>query len=358
MKILIVCETQGQGFGAERVLEYLLAGWVDLGLQVENPIQLLAPQDAAIHEFAEKLSIPHTPFRGVTGKLPQNMIAAKTFAKTSDLIHWADVIHAWTARAFELVVLLAKATKKTPISGTLHDHPHALFHGRVRQEIMKRSANRMQGLACVSKAVENAVGAAGYQCPTTVCHNGIPPQKNLVSKITDQHPTRLGFLGLYADRKGFDLICPWIHQTAEMDVVWNLYGEPTPKNKILLKSLPPNVQLMGWTPMPEIWPNVDILVHASTQFDPFPTVLLEAAQAGIPSLASNLGGATEIIKDGVTGYLFDPRSTEKTMGILKQMIDSINESKIMGEAANKIYQASFTAKEMSERYLSFWSNLT
>lgn len=354
MNILIVCETQGRGYGAERVLEYLIEGWLEKEIQTLHPIHILAPRGSSILKYAATLSIPVTIFEGVTGKLVQNITGSLRFRKKSDLIEWADVIHAWTARAFELATLLAKGPNNTRISGTLHDHPHADFHGRLRQEIMRRSANRMNRLACVSRAVENAVEKAGYHCPTTVCYNGIPPQKNLGSKNTDQHLIRIGFLGLYADRKGFDLICPWIIQAAEMDVVWNLYGEPTPKNKALLKSLPPNVQLMGWTPMPKIWPNVDILVHASTQFDPFPTVLLEAAQAGIPSLASNLGGSTEIIQDGVTGYLFDPRSPEKTMEVLKKMIYSVNESKKMGEAANKIYRESFTARDMAESYLKFW----
>src|SRR2546422_2908287 len=44
---------------------------------------------------------------------------------------------------------------------------------------------------------------------------------------------------------------------------------------------------------------------------PFPTVLLEAAAAGVPVVASALGGAGEIVVQGETGLLFD-RSEEHT----------------------------------------------
>ena len=357
MKTLIVCETQGQGYGAERVLEYLLTGWVDLGLQEQNPIHILAPEGAVIHEYAQALHIPHTAFDGVSQKIFPNIMAARHFAKTSSLIQWADVVHAWTARAFELVIFLAKGNPTAVISGTLHDHPKAIFHGNIRQRIMKLSANRMHGLACVSTAVQDEVIKAGYKCPVSVCHNGIPNQKLLSSTTGSPKPVRIGFLGMYADWKGFNLVSQWIKATTDLHVIWNLYGEPTPKNLDLLKSMPQNVNRMGWTPMPEIWSHVDILVHASTEFDPFPTVLLEAARAGVPCLASNLGGAAEIIQNEISGYLFNPRKPEEGLKRLKKMILDENQKGDLGTAANQIYQKSFTAQDMGKRYASFWRNL-
>jgi glycosyltransferase involved in cell wall biosynthesis len=50
----------------------------------------------------------------------------------------------------------------------------------------------------------------------------------------------------------------------------------------------------------------DVVVYSSVQPEGLPTVLLEAMQAGRPVVASAIGGALEIVVDGVTGRLAPP----------------------------------------------------
>ena len=358
MNILIVCETQEHGFGAERVLEYLLAGWVDRGLQTQNPIRILAPEKSTIHQYASDLHIETQVFRHVTGKLHKNIIGPYLGSHTyASWIAWADIIHAWSARAFELAWLLKRKQPDTLLSGTLHDHPHAAFHGYGRRKLMEYVAGKMDALACVSHAVLEAVTLAGYHCRTTVCHNGMPPTNIHPRSKNQNKPLQIGFLGMYADRKGFDLVSEWIKAIENLKVVWNLYGEPTPRNQTLLKTMPRNIQLMGWVPMRDIWPNIDILIQASTEFDPFPTVLLEAAAAGIPSVSSNLGGAPEIIKHEETGYLFDSGNPLEGMAFLNELLQNSTKLHQLGNAARKQYETSFTSNHMAETYLGFWQDL-
>lgn len=59
----------------------------------------------------------------------------------------------------------------------------------------------------------------------------------------------------------------------------------------------------------EILQGTDVLLVPSRQ-DPYPTVIIEAALSGVPTVASSVGGIPEMIKKGETGFL---ASTEKEM---------------------------------------------
>ena len=53
---------------------------------------------------------------------------------------------------------------------------------------------------------------------------------------------------------------------------------------------------------------LDVLVQPSTEPDPFPTAVVEAAVMGVPVVATNHGGVAEIVGDGVHGRLVEPHS--------------------------------------------------
>lgn len=54
----------------------------------------------------------------------------------------------------------------------------------------------------------------------------------------------------------------------------------------------------------------------------FPYGLLEAGAAGLPVIASNVGGIPEVIEHGVTGYLIDPRKPNTLIDGLKILIEN------------------------------------
>lgn len=53
---------------------------------------------------------------------------------------------------------------------------------------------------------------------------------------------------------------------------------------------------------------LDVLVQPSTEADPFPTAVVEAAVVGVPVIASDCGGVGEIVVDGRHGRLVQPGS--------------------------------------------------
>ena len=62
--------------------------------------------------------------------------------------------------------------------------------------------------------------------------------------------------------------------------------------------------------------DLDMLVVPSTWYENTPFVILEALEAGVPVIASDLGGMAEVIVDGDNGYLFESGNAASLAEIL------------------------------------------
>lgn len=79
------------------------------------------------------------------------------------------------------------------------------------------------------------------------------------------------------------------------------------KKSILESGLSSNVLFTAYTPYVKNYMNMmDIVVHASTDPEPFGRVIIEAMALAKPVVATVGGGASEILEDEVTGILIQP----------------------------------------------------
>lgn len=81
-----------------------------------------------------------------------------------------------------------------------------------------------------------------------------------------------------------------------------------------------------------------------------PLVYLEAAAAGLPSVAGRAGGVSDAVIDGETGYLVDGRSPEDTAEALLRLLDDPERAREMGERARRRVLEQFTWDEVFERF--------
>jgi glycosyltransferase involved in cell wall biosynthesis len=98
---------------------------------------------------------------------------------------------------------------------------------------------------------------------------------------------------------------------------WHLMPDPMPLKivgqgplEILLKGdLPEGVDYLGKLPREEVlrlMQNAAVLIFPSEWYEPFGMVAAEAFAAGLPVIASRLGGIPELVRDGISGWLFNP----------------------------------------------------
>lgn len=76
----------------------------------------------------------------------------------------------------------------------------------------------------------------------------------------------------------------------------------------------------------------DLFVHPSLD-DAFPTVLLEAMAAGLPIVASRVGGIPEIVTQGVTGELVPPGDAAALARAIDAVLGNEDTMRLMREAA-------------------------
>ncbi len=87
----------------------------------------------------------------------------------------------------------------------------------------------------------------------------------------------------------------------------------------------------------------DVLIHP-TRIDAFPTTLLEAMAAGVPVVATAVGGIPEIVEPGATGVLLDPPATAAALATALDALLSDGEyRRCMGETALRRFVGRFSA---------------
>lgn len=101
--------------------------------------------------------------------------------------------------------------------------------------------------------------------------------------------------------------------------------------------------------------NVSDVYVLSSLHEGFGIVLQEAMQVGLPIVATNYGGQTDLIEEGANGFLVAPKSSEQlAIGINKIFSDEKMLGKFRENNLNKIRR--YNSKEIAEQYLKFLDN--
>lgn len=117
------------------------------------------------------------------------------------------------------------------------------------------------------------------------------------------------------------------------------------------------VRFVGSVTNPEdFYAAVDFLCLPSYR-EGFGLVTIEAAAAGIPTLASRIYGITDAVIDGVTGLLHEPGDSLEIAKGLQKMVDNPKIRQAMGIAAKKRALELFSVTRIVDAHLSYYQLL-
>ncbi|GHU90622.1 colanic acid biosynthesis glycosyltransferase WcaL [Deltaproteobacteria bacterium] len=177
-----------------------------------------------------------------------------------------------------------------------------------------------------------------------------------------QKPFRLLAVGRFARTKGFpDLLTALARLRRErMPVCLTLVGDGRWRRKLhrLVDSLRLKdiVDLPGFVPHDqtrEFMQSHDVLVvpsvvHDNGDRDGIPNVIMEALSCGMPVVATDVNGISEVIRDGKTGLLVPERNPTALAGAVRRMLEDRDRALSMARAGQALVERMFDRKTNTE----------
>jgi glycosyltransferase involved in cell wall biosynthesis len=102
--------------------------------------------------------------------------------------------------------------------------------------------------------------------------------------------------------------------------------------------------------VPRLLADADIFVLA-TKWEGLPLSILEAMRAGLPVIATNVGGIAETVTDGVTGYLTQPGNVAQMRDRIQELIASKELLRSMGYEGRRRFEQDFRMDMMIRKTL-------
>ena len=159
--------------------------------------------------------------------------------------------------------------------------------------------------------------------------------------VSENDIPRLGVVArIEPHSKGHDLLLLAIHELnkTEFQARFSIYGSGGNLDTIarMIQRLGlSNVSIEGYVnDIHKIWSNQEMLLLPSRS-EGLPLSLVEAALCGRPAIVTDVGGNTELVEDGVTGYVIEAREVYAVVSCLKRAITDRKEWQNMGKEMMK-----------------------
>jgi glycosyltransferase involved in cell wall biosynthesis len=192
---------------------------------------------------------------------------------------------------------------------------------------------------------------------------GLPPAASGV--------LRVGLLGTFARWKGHEIFLLALSMlNPEIPVRGYIVGGPiyqTNGSQRTIKELKSmardlglsnRVGFTGFIENPaEAIRSLDVVVHASTQPEPFGLVIVEAMACGKPVIVSNCGGASELVQDRVNALTHEPGDAEAMAALIRELVEDPLLRIRLSEAARSTAEERFSQARFGREFVQIYTRL-
>ncbi len=276
------------------------------------------------------------------------------FFESYDLVHAHYGFHS---------ALFAAIIKKRPFIITFHGGDALVEpeRNRIYYKLQRFVVSRSNHIIAVSNEIKSVLisklGADPNKISVVTCGIDtsvfVPLKKNKVRgelKIARDARVIL-FVGGLTRRKGVDIILECAQRMP--DILFILVGEGKLKMDI------ENCKSVGVCPNNEIckWMNVADIFILPSRSEGTPLVVLEALSCGIPVIASDVGGISDVIKNGENGYLVPADNINLFQDRIMELLNNEMQRKLMGKNGRKDAIEKFNNKKINYKIIQIYKRV-
>ena len=287
-----------------------------------------------------------------------------------------DLVHAHGQDA-SILAGAARRLSRVPLIITRHvlEEPAQDWRERLRAKLALASIRRADAVVAVSSAAADRLAELARlpRSAFRVIPNGIDLER-FRGNGTDLHQTALRrTLGLSRDTrlvllpavlregKGHDVLLDAVpalkKRVPSVHVLFVGGGEREAALRSLAQPYREMIRFLGpRNDIPELMAACDLVVLPSLT-EALPTVLMEAAAAGRPVVATRVGGAVEIVEEGRTGLLVTPGDPVALAEAMVNLLINCDLAHAFGEAARRLAQERFSLDLQIRFTMALWDDV-
>lgn len=286
----------------------------------------------------------------------------------------ANILHAHTSHAHAIALRAARRLRGqvSLVSTRRVDFPVG-GPGLLKYFSRRKYQAPDQHYIAISEGVRQVLVAGGvHPDRIDVVHSGVPPiepdkewsrrkVRDALSIATNE--IAIVNIGALTDHKGQRYLveaAPKIFETLPMARI-HILGEgklrPALENQIRQAGLADKIILHGWIDDARLKLQGFDLFVLSSHLEGLGTVVLDAMLAGLPVVATATGGVPDVVIDGRTGRLVQPRDGHALADAIIDALHNPARTHTFIKAAQQHVQAHFSARSMAEGTLQVYRKL-
>lgn len=270
----------------------------------------------------------------------------------------------------EFLPLIGGALFKTPIVTTVH--------AQITPELAM-ALNDVRGSTKLISISESAKRALRLE--STIVYNGVDTNFFVPNDSQKSYLLFVGRMskakkdGKFIDPKGATNAIGVAQKTGEFLKIAGNIEDKNFYDELIAPNLSEKIQMVGEVCSEQnlerekvlsLYQNAKAFIFPINWEEPFGLVMIEAMACGTPVIAYNRGSVSEIVRDGLTGFIIDPDDEERpgkgTWAIKKQGIEGLVEAiKRIGEidrvTCRKHVSENFTVEKMVENYEKIYQEI-
>ena len=367
-KNILLLHSSNDLYGASKIFLQL----IDLFLSNDFNIHVVLPENGKLDDFLNQKDIKlsynelgvlrkkYLNPLGLVNRFVSNIKAIK-FLSNYIKIHSIDLVYTNTST----ILCGGIAAKKNGISSLFHVHEipkgnwlYEFFSGKIINRISHK-------VLAVSNSVKNHWLKNIDELKIERVYNGILFKKidSIIKLDNDQDDFVITSVARLIPYKGHiyltDIANELIKKSKKFKFL--IVGDTLPSYLSYEKSVNKKVKDLGLenqikflgfrNDVSNILKQSDLFIHPSIAPDPLPTVLFEALHNDLPTVATNLGGAIEILDNGNNGLLIPYNDSKKAADLINEYCINIKLQKKHLENSKKNFKINFTSESFNKNIL-------